>query len=238
MLLLESISAAYGSIQVLYDISLRVKMGEAVAILGPNGAGKTTLLKTIAGHIKSTSGLTSFNGKNISNIKPELAVQEGIGQVLEGRQLFGPLSVLENLKLGAYARFKYDTKKNILHDIEKVYQLFPRLKERRSQKSSTLSGGEQMMLAIGRAIMSKPKMLLLDEPSMGLAPMVVTDIFKALKSLRDEGITLVIVEQNPDAAFLLAERCYVLEVGRIVHSGPSSVLQSSKELAQLYLGLD
>ena len=146
--------------------------------------------------------------------------------------------MLENLKLGAYARFKYDTKKNIFHDIEKVYQLFPRLKERRSQKSSTLSGGEQMMLAIGRAIMSKPKMLLLDEPSMGLAPMVVTDIFKALKSLRDEGITLVIVEQNPDAAFLLAERCYVLEVGRIVHSGPSSVLQSSKELAQLYLGLD
>ncbi|MEI6470614.1 MAG: ATP-binding cassette domain-containing protein, partial [Betaproteobacteria bacterium] len=113
---------------MLYDISLRVEMGEAVAILGPNGAGKTTLLKTIAGHIKSTSGLTSFNGKNISNIKPELAVQEGIGQVLEGRQLFGPLSVLENLKLGAYARFKYDTKKNILHDIEKVYQLFPRLK--------------------------------------------------------------------------------------------------------------
>jgi branched-chain amino acid transport system ATP-binding protein len=238
MLVLDSVNAAYGSIQVLYDISLRVEVGEAVAILGPNGAGKTTLLKTIAGHIKSTSGLTSLNGKNISNLKPELAVKEGIGQVLEGRQLFGPLSVLENLKLGAYARFKFDTYKNILRDIEKVYELFPRLEERRSQKSNTLSGGEQMMLAIGRAIMSKPKILLLDEPSMGLAPMVVSDIFKSLKSLRDEGITLVIVEQNPDAAFLLAERCYVLEVGRIVHSGPSSNLQSSKELAQFYLGLD
>jgi branched-chain amino acid transport system ATP-binding protein len=236
MLKVEGVVAAYGAIEVLHGVSVEVAAGEAVAILGPNGAGKTTLLRTIAGFLKPRSGRVAFDGRDISGIAPEQLVRAGVGQVLEGRQLFGPLTVLENLRLGAYVRFGKTPRVDIEADIERVYTLFPRLRERRDQKAGTLSGGEQMMLAVGRAIMCKPRLMLLDEPSVGLAPLVVTAIYRALQSLRDEGITLLVVEQNPEAAFALASRCYVLEVGRVVHQGTTAELRASKDLARFYLG--
>ena len=236
MLEVEDVVAAYGAIEVLHGVSVKVAAGDAVAILGPNGAGKTTLLRTIAGFLKPRAGRIAFDGRDITGIAPERLVRAGVGQVLEGRQLFGPLSVVENLRLGAYARFGKSPRADIEADIERVYALFPRLRERRLQKAGTLSGGEQMMLAVGRAIMCKPRLLLLDEPSVGLAPLVVKDIYKALQALRDEGITLLVVEQNPEAAFALATRCYVLEVGRVVHEGTSAALRASQDLARFYLG--
>lgn len=236
MLEVEDIVAAYGAIEVLHGVSVKVAAGDAVAILGPNGAGKTTLLRSIAGFLKPRAGRIAFDGRDITGIAPEQLVRAGVGQVLEGRQLFGPLSVVENLRLGAYARFGKSPRADIEADIERVYTLFPRLRERRLQKAGTLSGGEQMMLAVGRAIMCKPRLLLLDEPSVGLAPLVVKDIYKALQALRDEGITLLVVEQNPEAAFALATRCYVLEVGRVVHQGTSAALSASQDLARFYLG--
>jgi branched-chain amino acid transport system ATP-binding protein len=236
MLKIEGVVAAYGAIEVLHGVSVEVAAGEAVAILGPNGAGKTTLLRTIAGFLKPKSGTVTFDGRDITGIAPEQFVRAGVGQVLEGRQLFGPLTVLENLRLGAYSRFGKSARAEIESDIERVYGLFPRLRERRDQKAGTLSGGEQMMLAIGRAIMCKPRLMLLDEPSVGLAPLVVTAIYRALQMLRDEGITLLVVEQNPEAAFALASRCYVLEVGRVVHQGTTGELRASKDLARFYLG--
>jgi branched-chain amino acid transport system ATP-binding protein len=236
MLKVEGVSAAYGAIQVLHDISIDVGPGEAVAILGPNGAGKTTLLRTIAGFLKPRTGRITFDGRDITGIRPEAFVRAGVGQVLEGRQLFGPLTVVENLRLGAYTRYGRSNRGAIDTDIDRVYQLFPRLRERRDQRAATLSGGEQMMLAVGRAIMCKPRLLLLDEPSVGLAPLLVKAIFDALQALRDDGITLLVVEQNPEGAFAVAARCYVLEVGRIVHSGTTEALRASRDLARYYLG--
>lgn len=236
MLKVEDVRAAYGAIQVLHGVSVEVGAGEAVAILGPNGAGKTTLLRTIAGFLKPRGGRIAFDGRDITGILPAAFVRAGVGQVMEGRQLFGPLTVLENLRLGAYIRYGRAPRAEIEADIEQVYLLFPRLRERRDQRANTLSGGEQMMLAIGRAIMCKPRLLLLDEPSVGLAPLVVKAIFDALKALRDAGITLLVVEQNPEAAFALASRCYVLEVGRVVHQGTSAELRASQDLARFYLG--
>ena len=236
MLEVDGVVAAYGAIEVLHGVSIKVAAGEAVAILGPNGAGKTTLLRSIAGFLKPRAGRIAFDGRDITGIAPEQLVRAGVGQVLEGRQLFGPLTVMENLRLGAYCRFGKSARAQIEADIERVYALFPRLLERRQQKAGTLSGGEQMMLAVGRAIMCKPRLMLLDEPSVGLAPLVVKDIYAALRSLRDLGITLLLVEQNPEAAFALATRCYVLEVGRVVHEGSTQALRASQDLARFYLG--
>ena len=236
MLSLESVSAGYGAIQVLHEVSAEVGAGEAVAILGPNGAGKTTLLRTIAGFLRPRRGAVMLEGRDIAGIGPERLARAGVGQVLEGRQLFGPLSVLENLRLGAFSRFRQERRAAIEADLARIYALFPRLEERRHQAAGTLSGGEQMMLAIGRALMCRPRLLLLDEPSVGLAPLIVAAIVAALRSLREEGITLLLVEQNPEAAFAVASRCYILEAGRVVHRGTSEALRADADLARFYLG--
>lgn len=236
MLSIDDIYVAYGNVQVLHGVTLSVRAGEAVAILGPNGAGKTTLLRTISGFLRPKRGRIEIDGRSIVEIEPHQFVAMGIGQVLEGRQLFGPLTVHQNLALGAYVRYRNSGRSEIASDIEKVFTLFPRLQERRNQQAGTLSGGEQMMLAIGRALMSRPKLLLLDEPSMGLGPLVVSSIVEALTELRASGLTMLLVEQNPDAAMAIATRCYVLDVGRVVHESSAKGLLADKDLAQYYLG--
>jgi len=233
----EAVSVAYGAVQVLYDVSIRVTRGEAVAILGPNGAGKTTLLRTISGFLRPRRGLILFEDAEITGIHPHALVRRGVTHVMQGRQLFGPLTVLENLRLGAYARLSTSERTPLEQDLERVYALFPILRERRRQRAGTLSGGEQQMLAIGRALMARPRLLLLDEPSLGLAPLAVGTIFEALRQLRDTGLTMLLVEQNPDAALALATRCYVLEVGRVVYEGDATDLRSQGNLAEYYLGL-
>ena len=236
MLRVEDIYVAYGNVEVLHGVSLNVQAGEAVAMLGPNGAGKTTLLRTISGFLRPRRGAIEINGRSVLQTEPHGFAAMGVGQVMEGRQLFGPLTVQQNLALGAYVRYRNGGKSEIASDIEKVFALFPRLKERRNQHAGTLSGGEQMMLAIGRALMSRPKLLLLDEPSMGLAPLVVASIVEALTALRDSGLTMLLVEQNPDAAMAVATRCYVLDVGRVAHESSATSLLADKDLAQYYLG--
>ena len=233
----EAVAVAYGAVQVLYDVSIRVTRGEAVAILGPNGAGKTTLLRTISGFLRPRRGLILFEDAEITGIHPHALVRRGVTHVMQGRQLFGPLTVLENLRLGAYARLSTSERTPLEQDLERVYALFPILRERRRQRAGTLSGGEQQMLAIGRALMARPRLLLLDEPSLGLAPLAVGTIFEALRQLRDTGLTMLLVEQNPDAALALATRCYVLEVGRVVYEGDATDLRSQGNLAEYYLGL-
>jgi len=233
----EEVSVAYGPVQALRGVSASVGAGEAVAILGPNGAGKTTLLRAVSGFLHPRGGRVMFEGRDVSRAEPQALVRLGIAQVLQGRQLFGPLTVLENLRLGAYARFTRASRAAIEADLQRVYALFPILQERRRQRAGTLSGGEQQMLAIGRALMSRPRLLLLDEPSLGLAPLVVSAIFEALRQLRDAGLTLLLVEQNPDAALALATRCYVLEVGRVVYAGEAQALDAEGGLAAYYLGL-
>jgi branched-chain amino acid transport system ATP-binding protein len=228
---------AYGAVQVLYDVSIAVAAGEAVAILGPNGAGKTTLLRTISGFLRPRTGRVVLEGADIAGIQPHVLVTRGVTQVMQGRQLFGPLTVLENLRLGAYARRSRSARASIDEDLERVHALFPILRERHRQRAGTLSGGEQQMLAIGRALMGRPRLLLLDEPSLGLAPLAVAAIFDALRQLRDTGLTMLLVEQNPDAALAVATRCYVLEVGRVVYAGDASDLRKQDNLAEYYLGL-
>ncbi|MBI1959244.1 MAG: ABC transporter ATP-binding protein [Candidatus Rokubacteria bacterium] len=235
MLRVEALSVAYGAVQVLHEVSVGVTQGEAVAILGPNGAGKTTLLRTISGLLHPRPGRVLFEERDVTGIQPQTFVRQGVAQVMQGRQLFGPLTVLENLRLGAYSRFSSADRNLIEADLERVFTLFPILRERRRQRAGTLSGGEQQMLAIGRALMSRPRLLLLDEPSLGLAPLAVAAIFEALRALRDSGLTMLLVEQNPDAA--LATRCYVLEVGRVVYAGEAKALGSDTHLAEYYLGL-
>jgi branched-chain amino acid transport system ATP-binding protein len=237
MLRVSGLVAAYGAVEVLHDVSIEVGKGEAVAILGPNGAGKTTLLRTIAGFLRPSLGRLEFDGRDITGTPPEALVRQGVGQVLEGRQLFGPLTVLDNLRLGAYSRYSRANRASIETALAHVHQLFPILKERGGQRANTLSGGEQMMLAIGRALMSSPRMLLLDEPSVGLAPLVVQSIVATLQTLRESGITMLIVEQNPDAALAVASRCYVLEVGRVVHAADAATLKADQNLSRYYLGL-
>jgi branched-chain amino acid transport system ATP-binding protein len=233
----EALSVAYGAVQVLYDVSVGVAEREAVAILGPNGAGKTTLLRTISGFLRPRTGRILMEGADITGREPHALVRQGVAQVMQGRQLFGPLTVLENLRLGAYARGSVTDGTAIAEDLERVYTLFPILRERRRQRAGTLSGGEQQMLAIGRALMARPRLLLLDEPSLGLAPLAVAAIFEALGQLRDTGLTMLLVEQNPDAALAVATRCYVLEVGRLVYEGHATDLRSQGNLAEYYLGL-
>ncbi len=233
MLEVKNLNVHYGVIQALKDISLTVNQGEIVTLIGANGAGKTTTLRTISGLIKATSGEILLEGKNITTLPAPDRVQQGISQVPEGRRIFPPMSVLENLEMGAFLR---KDKADIKKDIEMVYDLFPILGKRRKQSAGTLSGGEQQMLAMGRALMSRPRILLLDEPSMGLAPLLVREIFEIIKNINQNGTTILLVEQNASMALSIAHRAYVLENGSIVISGTGEDLAKSGEIQKSYLG--
>lgn len=233
MLEIKNLNVHYGVIHALKDVAMCVNEGEIVALIGANGAGKTTLLQTISGIIRSTSGEIMFMGQDISKAKARNIVQMGITQVPEGRRIFPGLNVYENLMMGAYLR---KDKAAIKQDLEKIYERFPILKERSLQDASTLSGGEQQMLAMGRALMAKPKILLLDEPSMGLAPILVREIFKIIEDIHTQGTTVLLVEQNARMALSIANRAYVLETGKIVLSGTGEQLSHSEEIQKAYLG--
>ncbi|MAA65143.1 MAG: ABC transporter ATP-binding protein [Alteromonadaceae bacterium] len=232
LLSLSDIKVSYGHIEAIKGVSLHVEEGEAVTILGANGAGKTTLMRTISGLLKPTAGTIQYDGKDITQTRADSIVELGIAHSPEGRRVFGTLTVEENLMLGAYTRPKAEG----LETRKEVYELFPRLLERRNQLSGTLSGGEQQMLAIGRAMMAKPRLLMLDEPSLGLAPIIVKNIFSALADIRSSGVTILVVEQNARMALKLADRGYVLEVGKIVHEDTAQALMASSEVQEAYLG--
>lgn len=233
MLEIKNLNVHYGMIHALKDVSLTVEVGEIVTLIGANGAGKTTTLRTISGLNKATSGEIWLEGKNITNIPATQRVELGLSQVPEGRRIFPSMSVLENLELGAYLR---NDKAEIKKDIEMVYGLFPILGNRKKQMAGTLSGGEQQMLAMGRALMSRPRILLLDEPSMGLAPLLVREIFEIIKNINQTGTTVLLVEQNAHMALSIAHRAYVLETGSIVISGTGEELAKSDEIQKSYLG--
>ena len=240
MLRLKNINTCYGKVHALKNVSLHLAEGEIVTLIGANGAGKTTILNTISGVTPASSGEVLFSREQIQALLPDRIVRLGISQVPEGRQVFKPLSVEDNLEMGAYLRYRSREGKKAIHeDMERVFQLFPRLLERRRQLAGTMSGGEQQMLAIGRALMARPKLLLLDEPSMGLAPLVVQEIFRVLDQLRrDTGTTILLVEQNAKAALKLADRGYVLETGKVVLEGDASELMENAEVKRAYLGRD
>jgi branched-chain amino acid transport system ATP-binding protein len=238
LLKIRNLQTFYGRIQVLDNVSLSVKPGEIVTLIGANGAGKSTMLNCISSLIPSREGEILFQGQRINGQPPEAIVRLGICQVPEGRQIFQPLTVLENLELGAYLRFGRGGRISIQQDLNMVFSLFPVLSERSNQVSGTLSGGEQQMLAIARALMSRPKLLLLDEPSMGLAPRLVVDIFHTISRLRHEGLTILVVEQNARAALKIADRGYVLETGRIILQGSAAELLEDHDVKRAYLGRD
>jgi branched-chain amino acid transport system ATP-binding protein len=233
MLVVENLFVNYNVIKALKDISCRVEQGEIVALIGANGAGKTTILNAISGIVPSVSGKISFLGKEITGVAPHLIVRQGISQVPEGRRVFANMSVLENLEMGAYIR---SDGKAVKEEIEEVFQRFPRLRERIKQPAKTLSGGEQQMLAMGRALMSRPKLLLLDEPSMGLAPMLVEQIFSIIQEINKSGTTIMLVEQNANMALSIAHRAYVLETGEVVLSGEAKQLAQNPDVRKAYLG--
>jgi len=237
MLKLRNVDAGYGQLKVLRHISLHVDTGEIVTIIGANGAGKTTLLKTITGLIRAKTGEIMFRSREISGSPTESIVAMGCSLVPEGRQVFATMPVEENLLLGAYVQFKQKMN-TVREDLERVYSLFPILKERKQQLAGTLSGGEQQMLAIGRALMARPSLIMLDEPSMGLAPLIVKEIFSIIKRLREEGNTVLLVEQNARSALKIANRGYVLETGRIMVQGAAEDLLENKEVQRAYLGRD
>ncbi|MBS1721463.1 MAG: ABC transporter ATP-binding protein [Armatimonadetes bacterium] len=232
MLEIEGLDVYYGAIQALNNVSLNVKEGEVVAIIGSNGAGKSTLLRTISGLVRCRSGKISFEGDDIQSVSPDKIVRMGISQSPEGRRIFTNMSVQENLQLGAFTR----TDNEIATDMEKVMDKFPRVRERLKQSAGTMSGGEQQMLAICRALMSRPRLLLLDEPSMGLAPNLVTEIFNIIGELNRDGTTILLVEQNAHRALEIANRAYVLETGHIVLEGPGKELLSDPKVKEAYLG--
>ena len=234
MLDLKSVDAGYGAFQALFGISMQVNAGEAVAVIGANGAGKTTLMRVISGMLPASAGTMSMEGADLRTTQPHKIVELGIAHVPESRRLFPRLSVEDNLRLGAYmpaARAHFGER------LDYVYGLFPRLKERRTQPAGTMSGGEQQMCAIARALMSKPKLVLLDEPSMGLAPVIVQQLFELVRRIRAEGYTVLIVEQNVSQVLKVADRAYLLEVGRIVKSGSSAELAASDEIRKAYMGI-
>lgn len=233
MLNLNQLYVNYGAIKALKSISCRVEEGEIVALIGANGAGKTTILNAISGIVPTLSGTVTFLGETITATPPHEIVKRGISQVPEGRRVFANMSVLENLEMGAYIR---NDKKAILEEIDQVFARFPRLLERKKQLAKTLSGGEQQMLAMGRALMSRPKLLLLDEPSMGLAPMLVAQIFAIIQEINAGGTTIMLVEQNANMALSIAHRAYVLETGEIVLQGPAGELAANPEVRKAYLG--
>jgi branched-chain amino acid transport system ATP-binding protein len=233
MLTLENVSVSYGAIEALTGIDLHVDQGEVVTLIGANGAGKTTTLRTITGLLEPKVGRVMYEGKQISGVPTHKLVPMGIAMSPEGRGVFANLSIRENLEMGAYIR---TDKKGIADDMERGFTLFPRLKEREQQKAGTLSGGEQQMLAMARALMSRPRLLLLDEPSLGLAPLVVHTIFEAIEQIRGEGTTILLVEQNANAALHHSDRAYVLETGRIVMEGDSKELAQNPRVKEAYLG--
>jgi branched-chain amino acid transport system ATP-binding protein len=233
MLKIEDINVYYGNIQALKGVSMEINEGEIVTLIGANGAGKSTLLKTISGLLKPKQGKVLFEGDSIGGKAAQAIVKLGISHVPEGRRVFANMTVAENLELGAYLRKDKD---GIHKDMEKVYELFPRLLERIKQQAGTPSGGEQQMLAMGRALMAKPRLLLLDEPSMGLAPLLVKQIFNIIQEISESGTTILLVEQNANLALSIADRAYVVETGRIVLSGNAEELTSSEEIKMAYLG--
>jgi branched-chain amino acid transport system ATP-binding protein len=236
MLKMEQVNTYYGRIQALRDISLEVNAGEIVAVIGPNGAGKTTLMNTISGIVPAHNGKIIFDGYPITNLSPEKIVRLGISQVPERRQVFATMSVLDNLVLGAYHRYRRAGKREIKQDLESVFKIFPRLKDRVKQAAGTLSGGEQQMLALGRGWMAKPTLLLMDEPSLGLAPLLVKEIFRVSGELRERGMTILVVEQNARAALELSDRAYVMESGQVVLEGASAQLAADERVQTAYLG--
>ena len=233
MLNVEEIHAQYGKIKVLHAVSLRISAGEIVGLIGTNGAGKTTSLKAISGLVRSTTGTITFMGKRIEGLQPEKIVREGISHVPEGRNVFSHVSVLTNLEMGAFNR---KDKGEIKKDMEEHFNVFPILKERLHQKAGTLSGGEQQMLAIARGLMARPKLLLLDEPSMGLAPFLVNEIFAIIAQLHGKGISIFLVEQNVKKALKITQRAYVMELGRIPYQGTSKEMLDSEQIRKSYLG--
>ena len=233
MLKIEDLNVYYGSIHALKGVSLEVNEGEIVTLIGANGAGKSTLLKTVSGLLKPKTGTIDYMNKSIAGRQAQEIVKAGISQVPEGRRVFAEMSVEENIELGAFLR---KDKEEMRQSFQKVYETFPRLYERRKQSAGTLSGGEQQMLAMGRAIMAKPKLLLLDEPSMGLAPLMVQTIFDVIKEINKEQTTILLVEQNANMALSVADRAYVLETGKVIISGTAAELQASEEIKDAYLG--
>ncbi len=231
LLYIKDLKVSYGGIEAIKGISLNVEKGEIVTLIGANGAGKSTTLRAISGLVPLREGTITYDGQVISGQSPQKIVSEGIGMVPEGRRVFPNLTVLENLRVGAYLR-----KDDLTPDIEHVYQLFPRLKERSWQMAGTLSGGEQQMLAVGRAMMMRPKLMMMDEPSLGLAPLVIRDIFKIIQTLHEEGITILLVEQNANAALRIADSAYVLETGRITMHGTGRELLDNPQVKEAYLG--
>ncbi len=234
LLAIEGLQAGYGRLAVLHGVDVSVGRGELVALIGANGAGKSTLLKTVVGLLRPTGGSIRFAGVEIGGAKPERLIRNGIALVPEGRMLFGPMSVADNLELGAYTAS--DRRRTIAERLERVWALFPVLAERASQAAETLSGGEQQMLAVARALMSSPRLLLLDEPSLGLAPLVIGEIFAALDRLREEGVTIMLVEQDAKLALKHADRGYVMRTGRIVLEGTAAELLSDDNVCRIYLG--
>lgn len=234
MLEVENISVFYGDVQVLWDVSFKVEDGQIIAIIGPNGAGKTTTLKTISGLLPPRSGSIKFLGERINGVPPYQIVEAGISQVPEGRRLFPYMTVLENLKLGAYTR---GAREKMDETLEWVYDLFPTLKERKNQLAGTLSGGEQQMLAVARGLMSRPKLLMFDEPSLGLAPKLVLKVFEAINQIKQMGVTMLLVEQNVHHALKLANYAYVLETGRIFLHGKGNDLVNNEYVKRAYLGM-
>ncbi len=233
MLKVENLNVHYGVIHALKDVNIEVEEGQIVSLIGSNGAGKTTLLRTISGLIKASSGSVLYLGENIALVSAQVLPTRGLVQVPEGRRIFSGLTVYENLMMGAYLRKDKD---GIKQDLEKIYKRFEILANRKNQDASTLSGGEQQMLAISRALMAKPKLLLLDEPSMGLAPLLVKEIFNIIKEINQQGTTILLVEQNAMQALKIADKAYVLETGNIVLQGTGQELLSSPEVQKVYLG--
>ena len=235
MLRVEKVSTFYGNIQALRDVSIRVRRGSITTIIGANGAGKTTLLRTISGLARARHGLVIYEDRDITNLNPSRIVRKGISQVPQGRQVFPDMTVLENLELGAYIR-GLGHSAEVKQDIQTVFSLFPVLAERRRQMAGTLSGGEQQMLAVGRALMSRPRLLLLDEPSMGLAPRVIQSIFRTLRSLHEQGLTILLVEQDAKIALEASDYGYVMRTGKVALEGEASELLENEEVRRIYLG--
>ena len=233
LLKITDLQVSYGGIDALAGISFDVEEGEIVTLIGANGAGKSTTLRTISGLVKAKAGRIVYDGRDITSMNPQKIVSEGIAMVPEGRHVFDNLTVKENLLIGAYLR---RDKQSINEDIEHIYTLFPRLHEREWQLAGTLSGGEQQMLAVGRAIMTQPRILMMDEPSLGLAPIVVKEIFSIIRTLNETGMTILLIEQNANAALRCSHRAYVMETGRITMSGPSADMLADKRVQDAYLG--
>ena len=235
MIEVTDLDVSYGKIQALRRVSLRVAPGEIVALLGANGAGKTTLVKAVCGLLPKQAGAVRLGGEDITRLQTAEIARRGLALVPDGRRLFGPLPVLDNLMLGAYVRLARLRPDDVEADLEAVFALFPRLAERRRQAAGTLSGGEQQMLAIGRALMARPRVILLDEPSIGLAPLIVREIFQVIRSLKARGLTVLLVEQNARMGLRVADRAYVMELGRVTAEGPAAGLRESAVVQRLYL---